>query len=58
MEFVQDCPVDGVESSPDLPLNMLPEEVPKSLTSLDARQLETIYWQACGHDACYKSIAL
>jgi len=57
MLFVRDGPAD--EDAPaDTPFNMLPSPVPKSLQNLKSDELETIYWQARGHDACYKSIAL
>jgi hypothetical protein len=43
---------------PDLPSNMLNDPVPASLAHLSTYDLETLYWQARGHDGCYKSIAL
>jgi MYND finger len=38
--------------------NMLPDPVPQNLQTLSTRGLETIYWQARGHDGCYKTVAL
>ncbi|KAJ7909478.1 hypothetical protein B0H13DRAFT_2014108 [Mycena leptocephala] len=46
-----------LETSPDLPSNMLPSPVPPSLSHLTAKELETIFWQARGHDGCYKSVS-
>jgi hypothetical protein len=37
---------------------MLPSPVPASLSQLTAKELETIFWQARGHDGCYKSVSL
>ncbi|KDQ06107.1 hypothetical protein BOTBODRAFT_71096 [Botryobasidium botryosum FD-172 SS1] len=42
----------------DVPSNMLPQPVPPALKALSTRELETIYWQARGHDGCFKSVAL
>jgi len=42
----------------DVPRNILPTPVPSNLETLTKRQLETIYWQARGHDGCYKAVAL
>ncbi|KAJ7150469.1 hypothetical protein C8R43DRAFT_494758 [Mycena crocata] len=44
--------------APDLPSNMLPNPVPQSLKRMAAQDLERIYWQARGHDGCFKSIVL
>ena len=45
---------------PDLPTNMLPIDLGANdrLNSLAAKELETIFWQARGHDGCYKSVTL
>ncbi|KAJ6509693.1 hypothetical protein DFH09DRAFT_1183049 [Mycena vulgaris] len=43
---------------PDLPSNMLPSPIPAKLNNLTAKELETIFWQARGHDGCYKSVTL
>ncbi|KAJ7073479.1 hypothetical protein B0H15DRAFT_917544 [Mycena belliarum] len=43
---------------PDLPANMLPSPIPDGLKSLTPKNLETIFWQARGHDGCYKSVTL
>ncbi|KAJ7660754.1 hypothetical protein DFH06DRAFT_1193217 [Mycena polygramma] len=48
----------GSKTGPDLPSNMLPSPVPANLQHLTSKQLETIFWQARGHDGCYKSVAL
>ncbi|KIY49052.1 hypothetical protein FISHEDRAFT_58537 [Fistulina hepatica ATCC 64428] len=42
----------------DLPSNMLPTPVPAHLSKLSPKQLETLFYQARAHDACYASIAL
>ncbi|KAF8660885.1 hypothetical protein AX16_001544 [Volvariella volvacea WC 439] len=47
---------DGAE--PDLPSNMLPNPVPLQLQFYSQKELETIYWQARGHDGCFICIAL
>ncbi|KAJ7487680.1 hypothetical protein B0H11DRAFT_1720711 [Mycena galericulata] len=43
---------------PDLPSNMLATPIRQSLRRLTPHQIETIYWQARGHDGCYKCIGL
>lgn len=48
----------SMRDEPDLPSNMLVSPVPPSLNSLTAKELETIFWQARGHDGCYKSVTL
>ncbi|KAJ6501577.1 hypothetical protein C8R47DRAFT_1107920 [Mycena vitilis] len=45
-------------TGPDLPSTMLPSRVPAHLKHLTQKQLETIFWQARGHDGCYRSVAL
>ncbi|KAF8660746.1 hypothetical protein AX16_001563 [Volvariella volvacea WC 439] len=47
---------DGAE--PDLPSNMLPNPVPLQLQFYSQKELETIYWQARGHDGCFVCISL
>ncbi|KAK0232705.1 hypothetical protein IW262DRAFT_1326278 [Armillaria fumosa] len=37
---------------------MLPTPIPFNLAHLSSKELETIYWQARNHDACYKSVTL
>lgn len=54
-------PPTGSEDEPDLPWNMVPDYVPpliSYMTQLAPSRLETIYWQARGHDGCFKSAAL
>lgn len=46
------------EDGPDLPGNMMPVPVPKHLEHLTPSEVETIYWQARGHDGCFASAAL
>ncbi|KAH9487294.1 hypothetical protein JR316_0001364 [Psilocybe cubensis] len=46
------------ETRPDLPSNMLPDSPSPSLTSLNPKQLETLYWQARNHDGCYRTVTL
>ncbi|KAJ6613943.1 hypothetical protein B0H10DRAFT_192608 [Mycena sp. CBHHK59/15] len=46
------------QTAPDLPTNMLPSPVPAKLQSLTPKQIETIFWQARGHDGCYKCVTL
>lgn len=43
---------------PDLPSNMLPTNIPVSLSHLSAKELETYYWQARNHDGCFTTVAL
>ncbi|KAJ6531685.1 hypothetical protein DFH09DRAFT_1183063 [Mycena vulgaris] len=43
---------------PDLPSNMLASPIPANLRNLTAKELETIFWQARGHNGCYKSVSL
>ncbi|KAJ7651850.1 hypothetical protein B0H17DRAFT_958247 [Mycena rosella] len=44
---------------PDLPSNMLVTPIRNpSVRSLTPKQIETIYWQARGHDGCFKCIVL
>ncbi|KAJ7259713.1 hypothetical protein C8J57DRAFT_1134971 [Mycena rebaudengoi] len=46
---------------PDLPSNMLSTDstpVPPKLQCLSPKQLETIFWQARGHDGCYICVTL
>ncbi|KAK0440778.1 hypothetical protein EV421DRAFT_1905143 [Armillaria borealis] len=50
-------PKDNLDE-PDLPINMLPTPIPLNLAHLSSKELETIYWQARNHDACYKSVTL
>ncbi|KAK0433932.1 uncharacterized protein EV420DRAFT_487488 [Desarmillaria tabescens] len=45
-------------NEPDLPTNILPTPIPPNLAHLSPKELETIYWQARNHDACYKSVTL
>ncbi|KAJ7751875.1 hypothetical protein DFH07DRAFT_1061745 [Mycena maculata] len=50
---------DGSASDlPDLPSNMLPTPVPAHLNGLTPKTLETIFWQARGHDGCYICVTL
>lgn len=57
--FARIEPLAGSEDELDLPSNMLPEDVSTLTRSqLPASRLETIYWQARGHDGCFKSVAL
>ncbi|KAK7460639.1 hypothetical protein VKT23_009356 [Stygiomarasmius scandens] len=63
--FVFDRPARHAEkidmtSPPDLPSNILPDKLADSdkLKSLTPKQLETAFWQARGHDACYTSVTL
>ncbi|KAE9397271.1 hypothetical protein BT96DRAFT_1020951 [Gymnopus androsaceus JB14] len=54
--FARIEPPAGSEDELDLPSNMLPEDVSTLTRSqLPAGRLETIYWQARGHDGCFKS---
>jgi len=46
------------QSKPDLPSNMISNSTSPNLPSLTPKQLETIFWQARGHDGCYKSVTL
>lgn len=49
----------GERDLPDTPSNMLVTPVrDASLRKLTPKQLETIFWQARGHDGCFKCIAL
>ncbi|KAJ3751257.1 hypothetical protein DFH05DRAFT_175024 [Lentinula detonsa] len=51
----------GSREVPDLPSNMLPQIVyplARDITQLAPDRLETIYWQARGHDSCFKSVAI
>jgi hypothetical protein len=56
--YVFDKKIPDTPDERDLPGNMLPEPVPDNLAMLSKRELETIYWQARGHDGCYKSVTL
>ncbi|KAJ3851809.1 hypothetical protein EV368DRAFT_42349 [Lentinula lateritia] len=53
---------DSDESEPDLPSNILSPQVmsplARDITQLAPSRLETIYWQARGHDGCFKSVAI
>ncbi|KAL3419316.1 hypothetical protein PVAG01_09538 [Phlyctema vagabunda] len=46
------------QDAPDLPSNLLGENITPPLAQLSEYDLETLYWQARGHDGCYKSIAM
>ncbi|KAJ7739078.1 hypothetical protein DFH07DRAFT_840664 [Mycena maculata] len=47
------------KNDPDLPSNMLVTPIRNpSVRNLTPKQIETIYWQARGHDGCFKCIVL
>jgi len=56
--FDKRTPPVSARDVPDLPSNMLPNPIPANLQGLSEKEVETIYWQARGHDGCYKSITL
>ncbi|KAJ7474250.1 hypothetical protein FB451DRAFT_1088931 [Mycena latifolia] len=49
---------DDARDELDLPSNMLVSPAPPKLASLTPKEIETVFWQARGHDGCFKSVAL
>ncbi|KAF9028379.1 hypothetical protein BDZ89DRAFT_1254872 [Hymenopellis radicata] len=58
MGFVFDTKPGKNSEERDTPANILPSPIPPSLQALTAKELETIFWQASNHDACYTSVNL
>lgn len=56
--FDQVTPPSSAEEDRDLPWNMLSSPPRPSLQNLTPKQLETIFWQARGHDSCFNCVAL
>ena len=50
-------PRESLQAEPDLPLNMLLNTIPTSLSHLSSNELETYHWQARNHNGCFTTVA-